>query len=366
MANDNVKPERIETDEKLRTEREKTDEALIESKKNFEKDADLVIEQARENADAVLTEAREIADEKISGLDSHPEQKNSIAKKRAVEDEDLQHQRDLADKDMSRKRQEEIRILRKLLPLEREATDKTLLTERARSDTALENRDDFLGMVCHDLRDLLSGIVLHNELISQYETSTVEGKRIAAAGIQIERYAARMNRLIGDLVDVASIDAGKLSMVPTNCDTSSLIAEAIDTFQSSAKAKNISLEAEGIDVTLFANFDHDRILQVLANLINNAIKFTAPNGKIAISAQDKGAELQFCLQDSGCGIPPEMLESVFERFWQVGKNDRRGLGLGLYISKCIVESHGGKIWVESKPGDGSRFCFTLPIDGQKS
>jgi signal transduction histidine kinase len=103
------------------------------------------------------------------------------------------------------------------------------------------------------------------------------------------------------------------------------------------------------------------MLQVLANLLSNSIKFTARGGNITVSCVDNGGGLQFCVSDTGSGIPQEMLESVFERFWQVGKNDRRGLGLGLYISKCIVEAHGGRIWTESTLGVGSRFYFTLPI-----
>ena len=130
-------------------------------------------------------------------------------------------------------------------------------------------------------------------------------------------------------------------------------------FQATAAAKGISLNAELVQGSLLADFDHDRVLQVLANLITNSIKFTLPGGKIILCVEDKGAELQFSVSDTGPGIPSDMFEAVFERFWQIGKNDRRGLGLGLYISKCIVESHGGKIWVESKLGEGSRFFFTL-------
>jgi signal transduction histidine kinase len=99
---------------------------------------------------------------------------------------------------------------------------------------------------------------------------------------------------------------------------------------------------------------------VLANLITNAIKFTAPGGRVSVGVERRGDEAQFCVRDTGSGIRANMLETIFERFWQVGKNDRRGLGLGLYISKCIVEAHGGRIWAESREGQGSRFFFTVP------
>jgi signal transduction histidine kinase len=106
-------------------------------------------------------------------------------------------------------------------------------------------------------------------------------------------------------------------------------------------------------------FDHDRMLQVLGNLISNSIKFTGPGGKIAVGAERADDELRFCVSDTGAGIPEDSLEAIFERFWQVGRNDRRGLGLGLYISKCIVEAHGGRIWAESTRGEGTTVCFSI-------
>ncbi len=169
-----------------------------------------------------------------------------------------------------------------------------------------------------------------------------------------------MNRLIGDLIDVASIDAGKLAITSARGDVAALIAEAVDTFQAAASAKGISLQAEIAEDPLLAEFDHDRMLQVLANVISNAIKFTSQGGSIRVRGERAGDELRFCVSDTGSGIPGNMLEAIFERFWQVGKDDRRGVGLGLYISRCIVEAHGGKIWAESTLGEGSRLCFTLP------
>ncbi|MGZ9005561.1 MAG: sensor histidine kinase [Burkholderiales bacterium] len=102
------------------------------------------------------------------------------------------------------------------------------------------------------------------------------------------------------------------------------------------------------------------MLQVLANLITNAIKFTGRGGAVTLRAETAAAELQFSVTDTGTGVPDQMLERIFERFWQVGKNEHRGVGLGLYISKCIVEAHGGRIWAESRLGAGSTFYFTIP------
>jgi signal transduction histidine kinase len=176
----------------------------------------------------------------------------------------------------------------------------------------------------------------------------------------MRRYAARMNRLIGDLVDVTSIDAGKLAMTPVPNDAAALVAEATDTFQPAALEKGVILAADIPAGPLPAVFDHDRMLQVFANLIANAIKFTPRGGEIRVRVDNARAKLQFCVTDTGAGIPEGMLDAVFERFWQVGENDRRGQGLGLYISKSIVEGHRGRIWAESTVGSGSRFYFTLP------
>ena len=352
--------EREQTDQNLRAEREKTDLALIETQDAVKEDADLVVQRARETADAVLESAREKADDRLACSAPHPAAGVTIAEERAIEDQTLLQERATADASLDRERREDARALRRLLPLEREATDRTLLTERARSDDALSNRDDFLGMVCHDLRDLLNGIVISTALLSEKATESDEGQRTVKTGAQIQRYAARMNRLIGDLVDVASIDAGKLAFASAVADSAALVQEAVETFQSVALTKGLSLDASVVGDERKAHFDHDRMLQVLANLVTNAIKFTPKGGAIRIRREYEGNNVQFCVSDTGPGIPADMLEAVFERFWQVGKNDRRGLGLGLYLSKCIVEAHGGKIWAESRPGEGSRFYFTLP------
>lgn len=359
MATDEASAERGQTDESLRLEREKTDRALAE-RQAAEEDSDLVVHRARENADTVLTEARAKADERLDEAWPQAETRATLAEERVLEDETLQEERASADEILRRERDENARVLSRLLPLEREKTDRFLLTERARSDDALANRDNFLGLVSHDLRNLLGGIVLNAELLSARASGDDEGMQTLVATARIQRYAARMNRLIGDLVDVASIDAGKLAVAPAPGDAAALIAEAVETFQAAASAKAISLQTEMAERPLPAELDHDRMLQVLVNIISNAIKFTPQGGSIRVRGERAGEELRVSVSDTGPGIPGNMLEAIFERFWQVGKNDRRGVGLGLYISKCIVETHGGRIWAESKPGEGSTICFTLP------
>jgi signal transduction histidine kinase len=355
----NASAERDQTDESLRMEREKTDRALSE-RQTAEEDSDRVVHRARESADAVLTEARAKADQRLDQASPHVSTLATLAEERVLEDEALQDERASADEALRREREENARVLSRLLPMEREKTDRFLLTERARSDDALSNRDNFLGIVSHDLRNLLGGIVMSADLLSMRAPENEDGKLTLVATERIQRYAARMNRLIGDLVDVASIDAGKLAVTPVPGDAATLIAEAVDTFQAAASAKGISLQTEGVERPLLAEFDHDRMLQVLANIIANAIKFTPQDGRIGVRGEGAGDELRFSISDTGAGMPGNVLEAIFERFWQVGKDDRRGVGLGLYISRCIVEAHGGRIWAESKLGEGSRLCFTLP------
>ncbi|CAN5873619.1 hypothetical protein BH18ACI5_BH18ACI5_27500 [soil metagenome] len=352
--------EREKTDHSLRTEREKTDRALDEKQTAVEEDADLVVRRARDAADAIVGAARAKADDELSHR-SPDETQATIDAERAEQDETLRGERATADEALQEDRRETARALARLLPLERDKTDRYLLTERARSDAALANRDDFLAMVSHDLRNLLGGIVTSAALIAKGAAEDDQGKRTLIGAGRIQRYAARMNRLIGDLVDVASIEIGKLAMVPTRADAMALVEEAVDIFQGAAAAKEITLTAEMVERPIEACFDHDRMLQVMANLIANSIKFTPAGGAIQVRGERTATGLCVCVTDNGAGIPPDMLEPIFEPFFQVGKNDRRGVGLGLYISRSIVQAHGGRIWAESTLGTSTRLSFVLPV-----
>jgi signal transduction histidine kinase len=348
--------ERERTDESLAGERAKTDAALT-AQTAIEKRADDVLDLAREEADEVLATARDKADRKLEAPLVSP--RVSVEDERAREDQAVEDMRAKADETLRVERAANARLLVRLLPLERGQTDKHLLTERARSDAAVTNRDDFLGMVSHDLRDLLSSIAVSTSVIALESGSGEAGKNMRGAVERIERAAGRMNRLIGDLVDVTAIESGKLTISPALSNVSDVIREAIETWEPHARARGVTLEARSIDATS-SIFDRERILQVLGNLITNAIKFSPSGGTISVGARADGADLRFSVTDSGSGIPADKLEAIFERFWQVGKNDRRGLGLGLYISQCLVGAHGGRIWVESELGGGSAFHFSVP------
>jgi signal transduction histidine kinase len=180
---------------------------------------------------------------------------------------------------------------------------------------------------------------------------------------RIQRSGARMNRLIGDLADVVSIEAGRLAVTREEGDPSQVVTEVVETFQPLAKAGGIALTAEMAAVGATAAFDPARVMQVLTNLLSNAIKFTPAGGAVVGRVERRRSdEILFTVADTGIGIPEDQREAVFTRFVQLAPSDRRGVGLGLYISRCIVHGHGGRIWVEGNPGGGSIFRFTVPTD----
>jgi signal transduction histidine kinase len=353
--------ERQQTDESLREERAKTDEAIAEGRDLVQESADEVLRRARDEADAVLEGARRKADQLLKESAGTLSANAAVAMEREFEDAAVRADRETADQTLELERVETARILARLLPLEREQTDDRLHAERVQADGALANRDDFLGVVAHDLRDLVGGIVMSSSVIAALCRDTEHAARVGAEVTRIRRHAVRANRLIGDLVDVASIDAGRLSIVKAPGDVQVLLAEASDEFRPSAAVKGIDLSVENRRGALLAEFDHARLLQVVGNLIVNAIKFSPRHGRIILRAERVGDHMQCSVVDTGPGIPNDQLEQVFERFVQVDGDDRRGLGLGLFIAKQIIEGHSGRIWAESTLGQGTSVLFTIPI-----
>jgi signal transduction histidine kinase len=351
-AAEQTSPERQQTDESLRVEREKADIALEE--RLFDEIADAVISRARGRADGVLSAARAKSDRRSTP--DGGKAPATVVKERKQEDEAVREERATADAVLKEERAEHVAVL----SLERKETDRDLVHERDRADDALATRDEFLAIVSHDLRALLHGVVGFAGLIAHEVAGEKYGPSVVEDAQRILRSGARMNRLIGDLVDVASIHAGTLAVSCQPDDAGAIVAEAIDTFQSQAAARGLKLMAELVP-PLRATFDPPRLLQVLSNLLSNAIKFTPAKGKVTVHVEQLGDELRFSVSDTGPGIPPGKLVAVFERYLQVDPGDRRGVGLGLYISRCIVQGHGGRIWAESKLGQGTTFLFTVPV-----
>ena len=352
--------EREQTDESLRVERDKADRALEEKLTEIDETADAVVSLARERADELVAAARAKtdADAPISGAAGRVSRK-ATEKERILEDHVLADERADADDTLREERAQKVG----LLATEREDTDNDLSSERARADESLTTRDEFLGIVSHDLRTMLNAIVGFAALIEAGMAKENHEEAVTAHARRIQRSGARMNRLIGDLVDVASIEAGKLTVTRDLADPVQVVTEATDTFHAQAAKAGISLVTEIVPPVSHASFDAARVLQVLSNLLSNALKFTRADGKVVVRLEQKTDSLQFAVTDTGAGIPADLLEAVFARFHQVTPNDRRGVGLGLYISKCIVQGHGGQIWAESRVGEGSTFVFTLPVPG---
>jgi len=321
--------------------------------------ADAILKEARERADEVLGAAREKADQELLLAGSLPQR--VLRQDRAREDAALAEERLAAEHTLGVERLQRAMALERLLRVERAATDEALLVERARGDTRLASGRDFQSMVSHDVRSLLGAIVLNAESTIKAAGDDEAGRRHRETAEKIRRLAARIDRLVGDLIDVASMESGRFAVEPQEHDARAVAQASLELFQPLASAKGVSLSlALGKD-SLPAKFDYERILQVLANLLSNAIRYAGKGGGVSLRLERVGSQLQFHVPDTGPGIASEYQESVFERFWQApNKVDRHGVGLGLFISKGIVETHGGRIWVESGVGKGSTFCFTLP------
>jgi signal transduction histidine kinase len=167
--------------------------------------------------------------------------------------------------------------------------------------------------------------------------------------------------VINDILDISKVEAGRLELHPEAFTLGEGLTEALAVVQPLAIAKHIEIHAEDAAPDLSVYADRVRFKQILYNLLSNAIKFTPQNGRVAIAAAHCGSEIEIVVSDTGPGIPLEEQDRIFERFYQVAKPGiNEGTGLGLAITKRLVEQHGGRIRVESAPGKGSRFSFTLP------
>ena len=341
--------EREQTDESLRAEREKADNPPGEEASSADATADAVINLARQRADLLLAQARAESDRRHVTAPAA----GSRARRRVREDRVLQRERSDADDVLRAERVAHMAAL----AVEREETDRDLQVERTKADHAVATRDEFLGVVTHDLRNMLHSVIGFANLIVggardlPADTTINYAQRIARSG-------SRMTRLVGDLLDVAGIQAGALAVTRIESTPGAVVAEAVETFQERAAASGLTLTQEVLDAGS-ASFDPARILQVLANLIGNAIKFTR-EGSVTVQVEPAGEDVRFSVVDTGPGIPPDRLESIFERYTQGDSPDRRGVGLGLYISKSIIQGHGGRIWAESTLGKGSAYHFSFP------
>lgn len=316
--------------------------------------ADKAKRQSRSDSDASRDLGR--ADLGRSGAERQAEGDERLRVERETSDEAIDAERFRTDAatEMGRTHhQASARSSADLLSQEQESHRKT--------QTALTTREEFLAIVSHDLRNPLNHISMAAQNLFEEPGDEEDVKEMAAS---IKRSTGEMLRLIQDLLDIERIAIGKLVLHYAEHDVSEIIREAVGDFQRDAASKQITLTANPEAACDDVVCDRSRVVQVLSNLIGNAIKFTPPKGQICVSCtrtSPESKEVQVSVRDTGAGIAPDKIATIFERFSQINSHDRRGIGLGLYIAKMMVEEHPGRIWVESKLGKGSTFHFTLPV-----
>jgi PAS domain S-box-containing protein len=239
----------------------------------------------------------------------------------------------------------------------------TLALENARlyreAQHAVRAREEILGVVSHDLRNPLNTIQLAVGML--HEASNERRSDHVQWLESVNRSVAEMDLMIEDLLDISSIDAGRFSISPAAHDAASILRDVSETFEPLAAQKDIELThrlGPGLSTVWI---DPYRIRRVFSNLLGNALKFAPEHGKIELRAERREKDVCFSVSDTGPGIPARHLPHVFDRYWQARPGDRRGAGLGLAIARGIVQQHGGEIWVESTPGAGATFFFTVPI-----
>lgn len=298
----------------------------------------------------------------------------AVREERARVDEKLQAEREFIKEAL----EEEREAKRTLLEAERIMTDRDLAREREDTDRAVEYsvsllqeeqnghrraldviiaRDEYLSIVSHDLRTPLNIISVSANLLADHPKDEA---RVKECTHNISRAAALMGRMLSDLLDATRFEEGRFRLSPRHQDTVEVVTECATAFTPLAHAGGVTLRVDTPASAVYARFDYERVLQVLSNLLRNAIQFTPRGGTIIVSVAEDHGGSRISVSDTGKGIPAADLERIFERFHQAGDTDRRGLGLGLYISKAIVDAHGGRILAVSEPGHGSTFFVTLP------
>jgi len=223
---------------------------------------------------------------------------------------------------------------------------------------AVRAREEMLAIVSHDLRAPLGSVQLASSLIRELISDVGE------VGLVLDRMDAgisHMQQLIDDLLDLARIDAGTLRIDAVVTPVDQVVELATSLMESSARRKGIDLVVEADGALPFVMVDAKRIVQLLTNLLGNAVTHSPRAGVVTLRVQRTDGEVIFSIRDEGPGVEKDELDRLFGRFWQSERRSKRGLGLGLYIAKAIVDAHGGRIWAESEKAHGACFTFTLPV-----
>jgi signal transduction histidine kinase len=221
-------------------------------------------------------------------------------------------------------------------------------------------RNQFVSIVSHELRTPLTSIRGALALVASGRLGPLpdDGQEMLEIAV---RNTERLGRLLDDILDLERMDSGTLTLARRPCSVRGVAEQAAAAMQPVAEQAAVRLRVGGADATVSA--DPGRVVQALTNLLGNAIKFSPPGATVWVTAEPRRGEVLVRVRDQGRGIPADKLEAIFGRFQQVDASDARdkgGSGLGLAICRSIIEQHGGRIWVQSTPGQGSTFSFTLP------
>jgi PAS domain S-box-containing protein len=228
------------------------------------------------------------------------------------------------------------------------------------AQAAARAREEVLATVSHDLRNPIQAILLRLDILLNAVPPSDRTERERNLLLAIQQSAEHMIRLVHDLLDITRIEAGRLPARPRSEAAAPLVAETITMLEPQAAEAEVRIVSRVPDALPRLAADRQRVVQVLSNLIGNAIQAAPRGGTVAVAADPVGGDVRFQVTDTGRGIAEEHLPHVFDRFWQGGHEAGRGAGLGLAIARGIVAAHGGRIWVESERGSGSTFAFTIP------
>jgi len=246
------------------------------------------------------------------------------------------------------------------------------VTERRRNEEALqvanerlrrldEERTRFVNLMAHELRGPMTPILLRFQLLKRPDVSPEQQRRSLDV---LERNLRRLDTLLEQLLDVARIESGRLPLHPAPADLVALVREALELHGPAAAEAGVTLEARGLAEPAPLRADPMRLGQVLGNLLGNALKFTPSGGTVRVRVERHDGRYALAVEDTGVGLSPQQLEQLFRPFSQAHGAARGGTGLGLFISRAIVEGHGGRIVASSPgPGQGSSFVVELPAAG---
>lgn len=246
---------------------------------------------------------------------------------------------------------------------ESERKSRQLVEANEQLQRASRLKNEFLANVSHELRTPITAVIGFGQLILNGYDGDINDEQRQDLGI-VNSNAQELLRLIDDLLDLSRIEAGQVNLFLEEVDPELLVADVVNSLGSQARQKGLKLSSRLGEGVRPVKMDRGKIRQVVANLVSNAIRFTGEGGVTVSLAQDED-ETRFQVADTGIGMQPEQAAMIFDRFYQAAPEGEEGMGLGLTISKHLVEMHGGRISVESRPGEGSVFSFTISGGGRQ-